>query len=144
MGFSFAETMAGWLETADGQRHPFHMRLEVHASSTRAHLLDGKAQLRGVVHAPPFAQASDATGAILIRPLGRGIIRYELTFAADDGRLLTFSGQKNIRWRAARRTFTELEGELRDDAGEEVAVCQLRFDLRRDWLSFARSFHRTP
>ncbi len=146
MGFTFSETMAGWLETPDGQRHPFHFRLDVLASSTLQHLRDGKAQLRGVVHAPPFSSAADATGTILIRPFGRplgpGIIRYQLAFRADDGRRLTFTGQKNIRLRALRRTFTELAGELRDDQGREVATCEVRFDLERDWLPFARSFHR--
>lgn len=146
MGFTFAETMAGWLETGEGQRHPFHFRLEVLAPSMWQHLRDGKAQLRGVVHAPPFTDAADATGTILIRPmvppLGPGIIRYQLSFRADDGRRLTFTGQKNIRLRALRRTFTELEGELRDEQGREVATSQLRFDLARDWLPFARSFHR--
>jgi hypothetical protein len=138
--------MAGWLETPDGQRHPFHFRLDVLASSTLQHLRDGKAQLRGVVHAPPFSSASDASGTILIRPFGRpfgpGIIRYQLAFRADDGRRLTFTGQKNIRLRALRQTFTELAGELRDDQGREVATCEVRFDLERDWLPFARSFHR--
>jgi hypothetical protein len=146
MGFTFAETMAGWLETTDGHRHKFHFRLEVSASSTLQHLLDGKAELRGVVHAPPFTEASDCSGTILIRPLapplGQRIIRYQLAFRADDGRRLTFVGQKNIRLRALRRTFTELDGELRDDMGREVATCQLHFDLKRDWLPFARSFHR--
>jgi hypothetical protein len=146
MGFSFSETMAGWLETMDGQRHRFHFRLDVLAPSTWKHLKDGKAELRGVVHAPPFTAAADCTGAMLIRPLGGplgpGIIRYQLEFRADDGRRLTFTGQKNIKLRALRRTFTELAGELRDEMGREVATCELRFDLERDWLPFARSFHR--
>ncbi len=146
MGFAFAETMAGWLETADGQRHPFHFCLQITAHSTLQHLADGKAQLAGVVHAPPFTEAADCTGTILIRPLapplGQGVIRYQLAFRADDGRRLTFVGQKNIRLRALRRTFTQLEGDLRDEMGREVATCQLQFDLKRDWLPFARSFHR--
>lgn len=146
MGFAFAETMAGWLETADGQRHPFHFRLQITAHSTLQHLADGKAQLAGVVHAPPFTEAADCAGTILIRPLapplGQGVIRYQLAFRADDGRRLTFVGQKNIRLRALRRTFTQLEGDLRDEMGREVATCQLQFDLKRDWLPFARSFHR--
>ncbi|MEZ4362513.1 MAG: hypothetical protein R3B48_20145 [Kofleriaceae bacterium] len=135
--------MAGWLETTDGQRHSFHLRLDVRAASTWTHLRDGRAELRGVAHAPPFTRAADATGAIWIRPIGQRLIRYEVSFPADDGRILTFRGQKNIRWRAARRTLTELDGELTDERGDEVAVCHLAFDLRRDWLSFARSFHRT-
>jgi hypothetical protein len=141
MGFCFAETMAGWMETSDSQRHPFHFRVDALAHSTWQHLRDGKAALRGVVHAPPFTNAADATGTIEIRPLGAGIIRYELGFRADDGRWLRFQGQKNVRWRALRRTLTELSAEIHDEVGAVVATCFVRFDLRRDWLPFARSFH---
>jgi hypothetical protein len=142
MGFSFSETMAGWTETPDGQRHRFHFRVDALAHSTWKHLQDGKAELRGVVHAPPFTDAADAAGTILIRPLGLGIIRYEFEFRGDDGRTLTFTGQKNLRWSSLRRTFTHLDGEIRDAQDSVIATCQVHFDLRRDWLSFARSFHR--
>jgi putative SOS response-associated peptidase YedK len=142
MGFAFAETMSGWLQTKDGQRRSFHFRVEAVAPSTWRHLKDGVAHLRGVVHAPPFTEAAETSGTILIRPFGIRVIRYRMTFHSDDGRLLTFAGQKNLRWLALRRTFTELEGEIFDSQGVSLAISKTHFDLRRDWLPFARSFHR--
>ena len=161
MGFAFAETMAGYLELASDPRsgpssgpfsgpgagaadarHPFHFRVQATAPSTWRHLQDGKAQLSGVVHAPPLCEAADLQGSLVIRVLGARVIRYQLWFLDDAGRRLTFAGQKNLSLLALRRTFTELDGELRDDQGALVARAHVRFDLRRDWLSFLRSFHR--
>ncbi len=157
MGFAFAETMTGWLEPAapkrrDGSsvdtrapeaRYPFHFRIQAHVASTLRHLRDGKAALTGVVHAPPFCEAADATGTLEIRPFLERVIRYRLAFHDQDGQMLTFVGQKNLSLLAPARTFTELAGELIDQRGEVVARAMLHFDLRRDWLAFARSFHRT-
>ena len=152
MGFGFAETMSGWLSLASAgqaeypdateERYPFHFRVRVTAPSLWNHLRDGQAQVAGVVHAPPFCEAADATGTMLIRPVGARLIRYQLTFKDARGRSLRFAGQKNLSYVALRRTVTELDGGLRDDQGALMATTHLRFDLRRDWLSFARSFHR--
>lgn len=157
MGFAFAETMSGWLEpkrpmdwpldgpvdAAPKARYPFHFRIHAHVASTLRHLRDGKAALTGVVHAPPFCEAADATGTLEIRPLFERVIRYRLSFRDRRGEVLTFMGQKNLSYLAPARTFTELAGALVDQRGETVASAQLQFDLRRDWLTFARSFHRT-
>lgn len=163
MGFAFAETMAGWLEPERPEplqapqpldepsagakepkvRYPFHFRIHAHVASTLRHLRDGKAAVTGVVHAPPFCEAADATGTLEIRPLLERVIRYRLTFHDRGGQMLTFVGQKNLSLLAPARTFTELAGELIDQRGEVVAKTMVHFDLRRDWLSFARSFHRT-
>ena len=99
MGFQFAETMAGTVEwdAKPGVRHPFRFEVTAQAESTRQHLNDGKAALRGVVHAPPIAQGVDAEGVITIRPIGQRIIRYELSFIGDDGKQYELVGQKDIR-----------------------------------------------
>ncbi len=142
MGFEFAETMSGTIEwdAAPGVRHPFSFEVTAHAHSMRAHVRDGRAELHGVIHAPPRADAADAQGTITIRVVGQKIIRYELAFTADDGAPLTLTGQKDIRWLAPLKTFTELPAEIRDDAGRRVARCSTRFDLRHDGWGFLRSF----
>ncbi len=143
MGFEFAETMSGTmrLDAEPGVTHPFSFEVTAHAASTRRHFADGKAELVGVVHAPPIAQDVPASGVITIRPLGRRIIRYELAFTGDDGKRYEMVGQKDIRWTAPLRTFTELPAEIRDaKSGRRVASCQTSFDLRHDWWSFLRSF----
>lgn len=144
MGFEFAETMSGTIEwdAEPGVHHPFSFEVAAHAASLRAHIKDGRADLHGVVHAPPRAAGADAHGTITIRPIGQKIIRYHLAFIADDGARLTLTGQKDIRWLAPRRTFTELPAEIHDEVGRRVARCTTRFDLEHDGWSFLRSFRR--
>ena len=142
MGFQFAETMSGTVEwdAEPGKKHPFRFEVTAHAASTREHLATGLAVLRGVVHAPPRAQSADAQGTITIRPLGQRIIRYELSFLADDGRRYELVGQKDIRYRRLLETFTTLPAEIIDEDHRRVGTCLTRFDLRRDGWSFLRSF----
>lgn len=142
MGFSFAETMTGTVEwdAQPGVQHPFSFEVTAEAASTRAHLQDGKAALRGVVHARPLARAADATGTITIRPVGQKIIRYELAFTGDDGQAYELVGQKDIRWRDAVHTLTYLPAEIRDANHRRVGACKTTFDLKRDFWRFVRSF----
>jgi hypothetical protein len=114
MGFRFAETMAGTIEwdAYPGVQHPFSFEVTAEAASTRGYLQNGKAALRGVVHAPPLVEVADADGTITIRPIGERIIRYELQFEGDDGKLYELVGQKDIRWRAPLRSFTYLPAEI--------------------------------
>jgi hypothetical protein len=142
MGFSFAETMAGTVEwdNEPGKQHPFSFQVSVHAESTREHLKNGVAQLRGVVHAPPVASAADAEGTITIRPVGQRIIRYELAFMGDDGKRYEVVGQKDIRYRHLLDTWTTLPLEILDEEHRRVATCLTRFDLKRQGLRFLTSF----
>ncbi len=142
MGFTFAETMAGTFELDDrpGVRHPFRFEVTAHAESTRQHLVDGKAQLRGTIHAPPLAESADAEGTITIRPIGQRIIRYELSFVGDDGKQYEMIGQKDISWLSPFKTFTALPAEILDEDHRRIATCQTSFDLKNDLWSFLRSF----
>ena len=142
MGFTFAETMAGTfeLDAQPGVQHPFRFEVTAHAESVRRHFADGKAELRGIVHAAPIADAADAEGTITIRPIGQRIIRYELSFVGDDGKQYEMIGQKDISWRAPLRTFTELPAEILDEEHRRVAICKTTFDLKNDLWSFLRSF----
>jgi hypothetical protein len=142
MGFQFAETMSGTVEwdRAPGVRHPFSFTVTAQAESTRAHLKDGRAQLTGVLSAPPIAQAAQVEGVITIRPVGQRIIRYELAFVGNDGKPYELVGQKDIRWRAPLSTFTQLPAEILDEDHRRVGTCKTAFDLRHDGWSFLRSF----
>lgn len=143
MGFQFAETMAGTVEwdANPGVRHPFRFEVTAEADSVRRHLSDGRAQLRGVIYAPPVApDGADATGTITIRPIGQRIIRYELRFTGDDGQRYELLGQKDIRWTAPLTTFTRLPAEILDHEHRRVATCETTFDLKHDGWAFLRSF----
>jgi hypothetical protein len=142
MGFTFAETMAGTFELdhEPGVSRPFRFEVTAHAESTRKHFADGKANLRGVVHAAPLAEAADAEGVITIRPIGQRIIRYELSFIGDDGKQYELIGQKDISWRAPLRTFSELPAEILDEDHRRVATCKTAFDMKNHLWPFLRSF----
>jgi hypothetical protein len=142
MGFEFAETMAGTIEHSDqpGVRHPFRFEITAHAESARRHFLDGKAAINGVIYAPPIAEGAPVSGVITIRPIGQRIIRYELSFVGDDGKPYEMVGQKDIKWTAPLRTFTELPAEILDENHRRVATCRTTFDLKNDWWRFLRSF----
>jgi hypothetical protein len=142
MGFEFAETMTGTMEldAAPGTKHPFTFELVAHAASTRDHMRTGRAEVRGVVRAPPLADSADAEGTLIIRPLGQRIIRYELSFLADDGKRYEVIGQKDIKLRHLLESWTVLPLEVLDEEHRRVATCLTRFDYRNDWWSFLRSF----
>jgi hypothetical protein len=142
MGFEFAETMSGTIEmdAEPGKKHPFKFEIRAHAESTRKHFADGRAQVNGVISAPPIAISADADGTIVIRPIGQRIIRYELSFLGDDGKRYEMVGQKDIRWRRAIETLTTLPAEILDEEHRRVATCLTRFDYRNDLWSFLRSF----
>lgn len=142
MGFQFAETMAGTVEWDDkpGVRHPFRFEITAQAESTRSHLKDGKAAIRGLIYAPPCAEGVDAEGTITIRPLGQKLIRYELSFVGDDGKPYELVGQKDIRFLSPIKSFTQLPAEILDEEHRRVATCRTTFDLKHDWWSFLRSF----
>ena len=142
MGFEFAETMSGTVEWDDqpGHKHPFKFEITAHADSTRRHFANGKANVRGVISAPPRAQSADAEGTIVIRPIGQRIIRYELSFLADDGKRYEMVGQKDISWRHPVDSLTTLPAEIRDETGRRVGTCLTRFDYKHDLWSFLRSF----
>jgi hypothetical protein len=142
MGFEFSETMSGTVEwdAEPGKRHPFRFDVTAHASSVRDHLFTGHAELHGKVLAPPKARDAKAEGTITIRPLGGRIIRYELAFTGDDGERYEIVGQKDIDFLHPLTTFTTLPAEIVDASHHRVGTCLTRFDLRRDWWRFLRSF----
>jgi len=142
MGFEFSETMSGTVEwdAAPGQRHPFRFDVTAHAASFRDHMFTGHAELRGKVLAPPKARDAPAEGMITIRPLGGRIIRYELAFTGDDGVRYSIVGQKDIDFWHPLKTFTTLPAEIVDAEHRRVGTALTRFDLRRDWWRFLRSF----
>jgi hypothetical protein len=142
MGFQFAETMAGTIEWADqpGVTDPFKFEVTAQAESTRDHLRDGRALLRGVVTSPPRITSADAEGVITIRLFGEKIIRYELSFLADDGTAYELVGQKDLRYLSPFKSFTHLPADILDEDHRRVATCTTTFDLRHDFWSFLRSF----
>ena len=127
---------------ADGTQHGFAFELAVGAP-WRQHVADGKAQATGITYAAPLADRAVTTGTMMIRPFGQRIIDYQLQFATNDGEPARFSGHKTINWLRPKASWTTLPGEIwvgQDTAAVLYATCELRFDISRDWWSFAKSF----
>lgn len=129
---------AEW-ERQPGKRHPFRFDVTARAS-TRDYVRTGTAHLEGTVFAPPLTRAAKAEGTITIRPLGQKLIRYDLTFTADDGVRYQLIGQKDIEWLRPLITFTTLPADIYDDRQCKVGSCTVKFDLRHDLWPLVRSF----
>ena len=143
MGFEFAETMAGTVVWSREPKvtYPFKFEITAHADSTRAHLRDGQVVVRGVVTAPPLAEGADCEGTMTIRPIGQKLIRYELSFVADDGKTYEIVGQKDIRYARLLHSWTHLPLDVLDEEHRRVGIAATRFDLAHGWRFF-RSFKR--
>jgi len=142
MGFEFSETMAGTVEWDDdpGKRHPIRFDITAHANSTRRHLVDGMAEIRGTIYAPPKTRSAPAEGTIKIRVFGEKIIRYELAFTGDDGKAYELRGEKHISYLRPFASFTKLPAEILDESHKKVGTALTYFDLRRHWWRLLRSF----
>ncbi|MEM9489109.1 MAG: hypothetical protein AAGC55_08190 [Myxococcota bacterium] len=144
-GFQFDETMAGHYELLDrpDQSRPLSFTIKAHAPSMTTYLRDRRLALSGTLEAVGFADYVPVEGTMVLDPLVRGVIAYELQFTGNDGQPYLFSGQKDITPRRLVRSLTELPGHICDATGATVARCHTRFDLRADWLQFVASWRLT-
>lgn len=140
MGFQFAETMSGLYAPAERPQDKRMFAFDVHlrAPSTLRYLRDGRMQMSGTVEAEGLAERAPLEGVMTLRPWK--LIRYEFRFTGDDGQPYRFCGQKDIRWRAPGRSFTELPGAVYDADDRQVASCLVEFDARSDWFQFLSSW----
>jgi hypothetical protein len=139
----FNEVMQGWMRLAsDGSQHPFSFDLQVRGS-WREHWDSGNVPATGLTYAAPLAKRAVTTATIGLRPFGDKVIDYNVWFATDQGEPAQFIGNKTINWLAAKSSWTTLPGQITIGHGADAklyATCELRFDIRRDWWSFAKSF----
>ena len=144
MGFEFAETMAGTVEwdAEPGVRHPFRFEITAHAASTRAHLRDGKAAIRGIVYAPPLADARRRRGHDHDPARSAsGSSATSCRSSRDDGKRYELVGQKDIRWLRRSQTFTDAaRRDPRRGPPPGRDLPDHGSTLRNDWWCFLRSF----
>jgi hypothetical protein len=103
-------------------------------------VFDGKTRMHGTLEADGLATNVPIEGTLTLAPWARRMIRYEFAFRGDDGRSYRFEGQKDIRLRDLRRSFTILPGAILDDAGNQVGTADTRFDLAADLFQFVSSW----
>lgn len=133
-GFHFRETMSGAYRR-DGVERPMHFTVTVRAGSLLEHLRDRKAKLDGEVTMEGFASARPLEGEITIDPIIGKLIRYEFSFAADDGARYRFVGQKDVTLKDPVGSMTNLPGQILALDGKQVATAALAFD-KKDLPSF--------
>jgi hypothetical protein len=142
LGFSFREKMAGtWAPPGGGPERSIEFALDARAADLLRFAHDDEVELSGTVALEGLCEGAPARGTMLLAPLTRGLIRYELTFTGDDGKPYRLEGQKNVRWTALAASLTNLSASiLAADSGAEVGRAELRFDLRADLIGFLRSW----
>ena len=133
-GFHFRETMSGSYRR-DGVERPMQFTVTARAGSLWSHLRDRKAKLDGEVTMDGFASARPLEGEITIDPLLGKLIRYEFTFAADDGARYRFIGQKDVTLKDPVGSMTTLPGQVLALDGKQIATALLTFD-KKDLPSF--------
>ena len=137
-GFHFSETMSGTY-SRDGVERPMHFTVTARAGSLLGHLRDRKARLEGEVTMEGFASARPLEGELTIDPLLGKLIRYEFTFAADDGVRYRFVGQKDVTLRDPVGSMTTLPGQVLALDGKQVATARLTF-AKKDLPRFLRTW----
>jgi hypothetical protein len=133
-GFHFRETMSGTYRR-DGVERPMHFTVTARAGSLLSHLRDRKAKLDGEVTMDGFATARPLDGELTIDPLIGKLIRYEFSFAADDGTRYRFVGQKDVTLKDPVGSMTTLPGQVLALDGKQIATALLTFD-KKDLPSF--------
>ena len=133
-GLHFRETMSGTYRR-DGVERPMHFKVTARAGSLLSHLRDRKAKLDGEVTMEGFATARPLDGELTIDPLIGNVIRYEFSFAADDGARYRFVGQKDVTLKDPVGSMTTLPGQVLALDGKQIATALLTFD-KKDLPSF--------
>jgi hypothetical protein len=136
----FTETMRGTWTPADGSgRRVLWFRIDADAVSALAYLRRGEMRVAGTIYAEGLAESVPAGGVLELQPFV-GRVAYRLEFFGDDGGSYRFSGEKHWSLRRLVESMTTLPGEIVLADGELVGTALLRFDAKRDLVSFLRTF----
>ncbi len=143
VGFRFSERMSGTYRGVRAGLGDGEMRFdfEVRCDDLPAGILDVVGGMQGSVTMDGVANGAPANGAIAISPLWKRRIRYTFSFVGDDGLRYEFDGKKTLRPFSPLRSWTTLEGKVREEkAGDLVAEAVLRFHMKDEFVSLLRSF----
>lgn len=144
-GFELTESLAGRLRLArDDRERPMSVTIRGRSGPITSFARRPALLLDGTIDAPGFADHRRLTGSIDATPLFRERrLAYAFTFAGNDGASYTFAGEKCFVPRNFVVSFTLLAGVIRDENLDRIGDALLRFDLRGDLQSFARSLRIT-
>ncbi len=137
---TFHEVMEGTFRAPGGGARPIRLDLGADLPGLLGPRSDLEGPLTGRVRIADLADDTGAAGTLRVAPLVAHRIHYRLAFTGADGRPLRLDGWKSIDLRHPVRTMTHLPATITDTAGTVVGEARLRFDLRRDLLSFLLGF----
>ena len=147
LGFAFEETMAGTWSRASGAaggpngERPVAFTVRARAADLAEWLRTGQVGLDGTIEVSGLASHVPARGTMVLAPLRRRIIRYELAFTGDDARPYRLEGQKDLSLADLPGSLTVLPAVIvHGDSGTEVGRATLRFDAKADLVEFLLSW----
>lgn len=142
LGFEFQEVMSGTYTMTGhpGEQGAIRFQLRAQAKDGLRHMRDGLVDVTGTLDMERIADDVPVSGTIEIRPFTKRIIRYEISFTANDGQPYRFAGQKDVRFGNFMATMTTLPGTVTNGQGNEIAKATLHFDVKADLLPFLVSW----
>lgn len=144
-GFELRETLTGSLRLAANPGHERSLSLTFRGDSgpIRRFLRRPTLAIEGEIDAEGFADHRPIQGSIELATLRAGRLPYAFSFAANDGTILHFTGERTLRSAALMSSFTLLPGTIADAQGSPVGQALLRFDLRSELSNLLSSFRLT-
>jgi len=157
IGFMFSERMSGSYRPASGKDEkkaanplggngkelPMEFELDARAKRLERFMFNPTTKIKGIVCMEGRGKAFPLEGTLSIPLLTKKKIVYSFTFNSDKGKMYRFIGEKNIKIFSPIETFTTLTGKITDENGKDVASADVRFNLRKDFIPFIRSFSLT-
>ena len=112
VGVEFRQTLRGVYARVDdpGAAHPLELRYHIALPLSRL-LFEGRARVRGELHAPGYARHATIRGEIQLRPR-TGRLEHSFGFTGDDGAPRRFRGETEARLRRPLRSLEGLVGRI--------------------------------
>jgi len=138
MGLSFVERMQGNLIDERGDAHFAVFEIQADATHLQRFAVDGKARIRGVVRARPWAEEAPLEGSLRISLIKDRCIEYDFHFTGEDEELHRFYGIKHLSAFSPIKGATTLYSTI-SKGDDELAKGTMYFDMN-DAGAFARSW----
>ena len=134
IGFSQKEILRGGFRFLDAPEKERSVRLDVEFMITdwKAWLNSGQAPVRGTMSCEGFSADAPVTGSLLVDPIRRRMLAYDLSFTVPDRSPLRFYGEKRLDLLRPATTVTTLHARIEEE-GLVIATGTLKLDLKDIW-----------
>jgi hypothetical protein len=95
--------------------------------------------LKGWIHAEGLARRAEVSGEFIVKTFRNRRFMCDLTFQADDGRLIRFYGEQDLVPIALIDSLTTMNASFYDADGAERGRAEVRLNLSRDWKLIVQS-----